>query len=33
MPAEAIIGVVAFAGLLTLWTIAPTIIRKRGKAR
>ena len=31
MPAEAIVGVAAFAGLFTLWTIAPTIIRKRGK--
>ena len=31
MPAEAIVGVAAFAGLLTLWTIVPSLIRKRGK--
>ncbi len=31
MPPEAIIGVAVFAGLFTLWTIAPSIIRKRSK--
>ena len=31
MPAEAIVGVAAFAGLFTLWTIVPSFIRKRGK--
>ena len=31
MPAEAIVGVAAFAGLFTLWTIVPSFIRRRGK--